>query len=77
MSAFLFCFFHQVVHWAWSEGGWASPYRCEDAKTADEYQECREQGRVLLLGCGAVDFAGAGVVHMTGGTLTFGTPLVV
>lgn len=29
---------------------------------------CRDESRALLLGCGATDFAGAGVVHMTGGT---------
>ncbi|CAN0499871.1 unnamed protein product, partial [Ectocarpus sp. 12 AP-2014] len=26
-----------VVHWAWSEGGWASPHRCEDTTTAADY----------------------------------------
>lgn len=42
-----------VAHWAWSEGGWAS------ARTVDEGD--------LLFGCGVTDFAGSGVVHMTGG----------
>lgn len=42
-----------IVHWAWGNG-WASPYR----------SHLREE---LLAGCGVVDFAGAGVVHMTGG----------
>lgn len=56
----------QVVHWGWSEGGWASPFRCDFA-AGDEYVDCREDARPLLLGCGAADFAGAGVVHMTGG----------
>ncbi|CAN0059051.1 unnamed protein product [Ectocarpus fasciculatus] len=42
-----------VAHWAWSDGGWAS------ARLSDE------DG--LLFGCGAIDFAGSGVVHMTGG----------
>lgn len=42
-----------VAHWAWSEEGWASPWQ------ADEDD--------LLFGCGAIDFAGSGVVHMTGG----------
>jgi Amt family ammonium transporter len=40
-----------VVHWGWSPDGWASAWREKD----------------LLIGCGAVDFAGSGVVHMTGG----------
>ena len=42
-----------VVHWAWSDG-FMSAFR------SDERDE-------LLFGCGAVDFAGSGVVHMTGG----------
>lgn len=57
----------KVVHWAWSTDGWASAFRCENATTATEYQLCREASRALLMGCGATDFAGAGVVHMTGG----------
>lgn len=57
----------QVVHWGWSEGGWASPYRCDFALTNEEYVDCRADARPLLLGCGATDFAGAGIVHMTGG----------
>ncbi|CAB1120017.1 unnamed protein product [Ectocarpus sp. CCAP 1310/34] len=62
-----FLIYPVVVHWVWSEGGWASPRRCEDTTTAVDYQLCREESRGLLLGCGATDFAGAGVVHMTGG----------
>ncbi|CAN0291364.1 unnamed protein product [Ectocarpus sp. 6 AP-2014] len=62
-----FLIYPVVVHWAWSEGGWASPHRCEDTTTAADYQLCREESRALLLGCGATDFAGARVVHMTGG----------
>ncbi|CAM9899140.1 unnamed protein product [Ectocarpus sp. 12 AP-2014] len=42
-----------VAHWAWSDGGWAS------ARLADDDN--------LLFGCGVTDFAGSGVVHMTGG----------
>eukprot|EP00903_Cladosiphon_okamuranus_P017514 g16129.t3 len=63
----IFFIYPLVVHWAWSNGGWASAHRCEDASTAEEYQLCRDESRPLLLGCGATDFAGAGVVHMTGG----------
>lgn len=47
---------YQVVHWAWHEHGWASPYRGPD------------DGVPLLASCGAVDFAGSSVVHMVGGT---------
>lgn len=41
-----------VAHWCWSRKGWASPL------TAPHQ---------LLLGVGAVDYAGSGVVHVTGG----------
>lgn len=44
-----------VVHWGWNVGGWASAWRTED----------------LLFQCGATDFAGSGVVHMTGGVAAF------
>ncbi|CAM9995286.1 unnamed protein product, partial [Hapterophycus canaliculatus] len=44
-----------VVHWAWHEDGWASPYRRSG------------EGLPLLAGCGAADFAGSAVVHMVGG----------
>lgn len=42
-----------VVHWGWSGDGWASPWSGD----ADS----------RLFGCGTIDFAGSGVVHMTGG----------
>ena len=42
-----------VVHWTWSNG-FMSAFR------SDEKDE-------LLFGCGVIDFAGSGVVHMTGG----------
>jgi len=41
-----------VAHWCWSEKGWASPLT---------------RPNELLLGVGAVDYAGSGVVHVTGG----------
>ena len=39
-----------VVHWGWNANGWASAWREND----------------LLFGCGVTDFAGSGVVHLTG-----------
>ena len=41
-----------VAHWCWSRKGWASPLTAPNE---------------LLLGVGAVDYAGSGVVHVTGG----------
>jgi len=43
-----------VVHWVWSSNGWASAFNPEGALTKQ-------------FGGGMVDFAGSGVVHMTGG----------
>ena len=42
-----------VVHWGWSGDGWASAWKDEQADK--------------LFGAGALDFAGSGVVHLTGG----------
>ncbi|KAJ6694053.1 hypothetical protein OIU85_004808 [Salix viminalis] len=52
-SSFLTGFVYPVVsHWFWSADGWASPVKSDNK---------------LLLGSGAIDFAGSGVVHMVGG----------
>ncbi|KAK9803374.1 hypothetical protein WJX72_000579 [[Myrmecia] bisecta] len=41
-----------AAHWVWSSQGWLSAFRPEGP---------------LLGGCGLIDFAGSGVVHITGG----------
>lgn len=43
------CGANQVVRWGWNANGWASPW----SDTRDD----------LLFGCGAIDFAGSGVVR--------------
>ncbi|CAM9333891.1 unnamed protein product, partial [Chrysoparadoxa australica] len=49
--------FPVVVHWGWSQGGWASPHHPADDS--------------LLFDCGVLDNAGAGIVHVTGGLAAF------
>ncbi|KAG2455060.1 hypothetical protein HYH02_000885 [Chlamydomonas schloesseri] len=44
-----------VVHWVWDSQGWLSAF--------NTFQD----GYALILKTGAIDFAGSGVVHMTGG----------
>ena len=57
-SFFLCAFVYPVVvHWGWSEEGWLGPWR---SATGDG-------GGSLLAGSGMLDFAGSGIVHMTGG----------
>lgn len=46
--------FPVVVHWAWSDHGWASAYRSSNSTG-------------LLFGCGVLDTGGSGVVHLGGG----------
>mmetsp|Transcript_75966 Transcript_75966/g.216768 ORF Transcript_75966/g.216768 Transcript_75966/m.216768 type:complete len:447 (-) Transcript_75966:186-1526(-) len=45
-----------VVCWGWNTQGWASAWKSVD-----------DDANPLLFGCGVIDFAGSGVVHMTGG----------
>ncbi|KXZ41390.1 hypothetical protein GPECTOR_498g458 [Gonium pectorale] len=52
LSAFVY---PVVVHWVWSPQGWLSAFNMS------------RDGYALILRTGAIDFAGAGVVHMTGG----------
>lgn len=51
-SFFLTAFVYPVVvHWVWDENGWLTAFKDNDK----------------LFDCGMYDFAGSGVVHMTGG----------
>eukprot|EP00963_Diacronema_lutheri_P000386 scaffold24_cov341-Pavlova_lutheri.AAC.75 len=53
-SIFLTAFVYPVIsHWGWSDEGWLSAFR-------GDYGD-------LLFNCGYIDFAGSGIVHMTGG----------
>ncbi|EFJ40314.1 hypothetical protein VOLCADRAFT_69712 [Volvox carteri f. nagariensis] len=55
-SFFLSSFVYPVVvHWVWGANGWLSVYNTSDG------------GYPSILKVGAIDFAGSGVVHMTGG----------
>mmetsp|Transcript_65513 Transcript_65513/g.122599 ORF Transcript_65513/g.122599 Transcript_65513/m.122599 type:complete len:539 (-) Transcript_65513:261-1877(-) len=45
-----------IVHWGWSGDGFMSPFLDEEAT-----------GRKKMFGCGLLDFAGSGVIHLTGG----------
>ncbi|GIL63333.1 hypothetical protein Vafri_17292 [Volvox africanus] len=56
-SFFISSFVYPVVaHWVWSPDGWLSAFNTGAAG-----------GYARILRTGAIDFAGAGVVHMTGG----------
>lgn len=46
-----------IVHWLWSSEGWLSPF---NIAASGSYRGPR-------IGHGAIDFAGSGVVHLTGG----------
>jgi Amt family ammonium transporter len=52
-----------VVHWGWSGDGWASAWKDDQADK--------------LFGCGVIDFAGSGVVHMVGGTAALVGAIVI
>jgi Amt family ammonium transporter len=57
-SFFLCAFVYPViVHWGWSGQGWLGPWRAETG----------DGGGKLLAGSGMLDFAGSGIVHLTGG----------
>lgn len=52
-----------VVHWGWSSEGWLSAFKAKDADASD-YSFSYDP---YLGGNGFIDFAGSGIVHMTGG----------
>jgi len=56
--------FPVVLHWAWSDAGWASPWRSSDQ-------------RALLFGCGALDTSGSGVVHLSAGLVSLGFVMAI
>lgn len=51
-----------VVHWGWSSEGWLSAFKAKDADASDDFSYDPYLG-----GNGFIDFAGSGIVHMTGG----------
>eukprot|EP00924_Labyrinthula_sp_SR-Ha-C_P007238 snap_masked-scaffold_8-processed-gene-13.22-mRNA-1 protein AED:0.06 eAED:0.06 QI:0/0/0/1/1/1/2/0/338 len=58
-----------LSHWIWATGGWLSGFTTvEDLFTF-------ETGETLP--CGVLDFAGSGVVHMTGGVAAFWGALIL
>jgi len=58
MSSFIY---PVVAHAAWAPRGFASPILLSGAVSTARARRAR------LVGCGVYDFAGAGVVHLTGG----------
>ncbi|GMH35890.1 hypothetical protein BSKO_03758 [Bryopsis sp. KO-2023] len=58
-----------VVHWVWSGEGWLSPFRTEEGYGFfHDVPENLERMPSLKKSIGLIDFAGSGVVHMTGGS---------
>mmetsp|Transcript_14065 Transcript_14065/g.18413 ORF Transcript_14065/g.18413 Transcript_14065/m.18413 type:complete len:505 (+) Transcript_14065:165-1679(+) len=63
IASWMTSFVYPVVsHWIWSTYGFASAFREDD---------------FLFDGCGVIDFAGSGVVHLTGGCAAFWCALAV
>jgi len=62
-AIFLVSFVYPVVtHWVWQTGGWLSAFQFSDQENKVLFEED---------GCGLIDYAGSGVVHMTGGIAAF------
>lgn len=53
VTFFTILIYPPIVHWGWAQSGWASMYNI--------YSPAR------LFGVGVIDFAGSGIVHVTGG----------
>jgi Amt family ammonium transporter len=51
-----------VVHWGWSGDGWMSPWDYGEDEAGEDFAEAAKVG-----GNDFIDFAGSGIVHMTGG----------
>lgn len=66
IAAWMTSFVYPVVsHWIWATGGFASAFNDrDDTLFAPE-------------GCGVIDYAGSGVVHMTGGLAAFWCAFIV
>lgn len=66
IAVYLSGFVYPVVsHWVWATFGWLSAFQTGDDAATAEVSSVMFQGGSG--GCGAIDFAGSGVVHMTGG----------
>jgi Amt family ammonium transporter len=60
VAAYLVAFPYPVVsHWIWATDGWLSAFQSDFTNTLFYKEDAH--------GCGMIDFAGSGVVHMVGG----------
>jgi Amt family ammonium transporter len=69
IAAFLTAFVYPVVsHWVWATGGWISAFTDQTETFLGSEDD---------IACGMIDFAGSGVVHMTGGIAAFWGALII